>query len=93
MGELLADSAAERAAQSQENLDLLGDLMRKHLSAREQTVVQLCYGLNGNAPSKHEIAEQLNISYRVVLSILKKAAGKLSKAVTNENLQLADFLG
>ncbi|MCG8541632.1 MAG: sigma-70 family RNA polymerase sigma factor [Clostridia bacterium] len=58
--------------------------MAKVLKQREQTVIELRYGLeNGGCKTQREIAKLLGISRSYVSRIEKKALSKLKKAFNN----------
>lgn len=52
----------------------------KELSPRERSIINMRYGLDGNAPlTQKEIAQKLNISRSYVSRIEKRAIGELTK--------------
>ena len=63
------------------NLKKLNGYIAKVLTKREQEIISLRYGLNGNRETiQREIAEKLNISRSYVSRIEKKALKKLKAA-------------
>lgn len=55
----------------------------EHLQGREKQVIQLRYGLNGNAPQRQrEVAKILGISRSYVSRIEKKALEKLERVLS-----------
>ena len=56
----------------------------EHLQGREKQVIQLRYGLNGNAPQRQrEVAKILGISRSYVSRIEKKALKTLERALAD----------
>ena len=65
-----------------EQCALLRKAIGEFLSEREQTVITLRYGLDGNAPlAQREVAEKLGISRSYISRIEKKALGKLKNGL------------
>jgi len=80
-----ADTVFEQV-QSRLDAAIITDTMRKVLTKREQVVLTLRFGLNGNAPlAQREVANVLDISRSYVSRIEKKAVEKMRKALGNEN--------
>lgn len=64
----------------------LYEKIKSTLKNREQTVLELRYGLyNGEAKTQQEIASMLGISRSYVSRIEKKAINKLKKSMVNNN--------
>lgn len=60
------------------NIQKLGKYIKNHLTEREQTIVCMRYGLNGNTPlPQRVVAQKLGISRSYVSRIEKKAIGIL----------------
>ena len=56
--------------------------MKKVLKSREKEILELRFGLNGNAPkTQNQIAEMMGISRSYVSRIETKAINKLSKEI------------
>ena len=68
--------------QSRLDAAIITDTMRKVLTKREQVVLALRFGLNGNAPlAQREVANVLDISRSYVSRIEKKAVEKMRAAL------------
>ena len=68
-----------------EQCALLRKAIGEFLSEREQTVITLRYGLDGNAPlAQREVAEKLGISRSYISRIEKKALGKLKAGLERD---------
>ena len=88
LADLVCTEADTIFEQVQSRLDaaIITDTMRKVLTKREQVVLALRFGLNGNAPlAQREVANVLDISRSYVSRIEKKAVEKMRKALGNEN--------
>ena len=84
LGEVLENN--ERAIEDTVDLKMkikeLYSKMKNVLQDREQKIIELRFGLNGDKPkTQKEIAEMMNISRSYVSRIETKAIGKLSKAI------------
>lgn len=84
LGEVLENN--ERAIEDTVDLKLkikeLYSKMKNILQDREQKIIELRFGLNGDKPkTQKEIAKMMNISRSYVSRIETKAIGKLSKAI------------
>ena len=84
LGEVLENN--ERAIEDTVDLKMkikeLYSKMKNVLQDREQKIIELRFGLNGDKPkTQKEIAKMLNISRSYVSRIETKAIGKLSKAI------------
>ena len=61
-------------------IKLLYEKMKDILKDRENTIIELRFGLDGHKPkTQHEIAELMGISRSYVSRIETKAIGKLNK--------------
>lgn len=68
-----------------EQCALLRKAIGEFLSEREQTVITLRYGLDGNTPlAQREVAEKLGISRSYISRIEKKALGKLKAGLERD---------
>ena len=84
LSDLVCTEADTIFEQVQNRLDaaIITDTMRKVLTRREQVVLTLRFGLNGEAPMpQREVANVLDISRSYVSRIEKKAVGKMRKAL------------
>ena len=90
LADLVCTEADTIFEQVQSRLDaaIITDTMRKVLTKREQVVLALRFGLNGNAPlAQREVANVLDISRSYVSRIEKKAVEKMRKALGGEGGQ------
>lgn len=64
-------------------------LITRHLDEREQYIIKLRYGLNGQKPlTQREVAAKLNISRSYVSRIEKKALEQLKRQFDNKEINL-----
>ena len=72
--------------QSRLDAAIITDTMRKVLTKREQVVLTLRFGLNGQTPlAQREVANVLDISRSYVSRIEKKAVEKMRAALGRED--------
>lgn len=88
LADLVCTEADTIFEQVQSRLDaaIITDTMRKVLTKREQVVLTLRFGLNGQTPlAQREVANALDISRSYVSRIEKKAVEKMRAALSGEN--------
>ena len=77
-----ADAAVEEASLSEDLIRAIGVL-----NDREQTVVRLCYGIQGQRLTMAEIGEKMALKRERVRQIRNQAIRKLHKAALQESLK------